>query len=732
VADTVKGPYGAGARIYRGAGWLGVLPLPPGRKYPPPGRFTGWAGIEPSGADVQAWIDGPEGAGNIALRLPVDVYGLDVDAYGGKGGAAALAELEERCGPLPPTWTLTSRDDGTSGIRLYRASPRYGRRWRDQPSGSGAGIEAIHRGHRYAVTWPSVHPETGRKYVWFRPDGSAAAEGEVPGPGDLTELPAEWIEALSQTGEPRTGDAAGHHETVSAVTGWREGGACERVRQAHQRALGELRDALDGAALHPAATRGTFELVSLGHEGHAGARAALAEHYSVFVEVRSGRGESGDVAEGEWWRLVRGAVGKLAGPSSRVCDCELLSDEAVEAFDFGEAPAWLVDPAPAMQSTPVDETPAEGTAETGEAPAERVTRIVDLGPWLDGSWRPPEPSAGAIRDDGARLLYPGRWHNCDGLTESGKSWKAIVHARDEMINAGRVVAYLHLEEELPGGTVARLLVIGIPPEVIRERFRWLSNDSPWEPGEMAATLAGIENLGLLILDGRNAACEQVGLDPSSPQALGWFKRTFVAPGMRSGAAVLSLGHPVKAKDRQDERHGFGYTGWLDQVDGVAFRLVASKDHPISRGASGAASLYVVKDRYGEVSRLCMPDNREGWRFAGSVVVDDSGVNDHTTIRISTPTRGESGAPLDVIDTLAGAIVTVLSDRDGSYPSDTELRVWLRADGIDHDDKLRAIALERLERAGRLIREPAHPGRPRPGRLATSVEDQNEGDLNDHP
>lgn len=331
------GPYARTVWLWRDAGWTGVLPLPVNAKWPPPGGYTGWAGIEPSGADVQAWADGPEGAGNIALRLPVGVYGLDVDDYSGKSGGAALGQLVERAGPLPPTWVVSSRDDSISGIRLFHAELPAGRRWRDEPAGHGAGIEAIHFGHRYAVTWPSIHPDTGRKYLLRRPDGALATDGELPRPARLPALPDGWIEVTSQPGEVRTGEMAGHAEAITAVAGWRVDEACARMRAARARGLARLRVARDGAALHPAARDATQELVALGHEGHAGARATLAEHYSAFVEVRAMRADvradARGKAEAEWWRLVRGAVGKLVGPARTACDCALLAGEGVQ-FEF--------------------------------------------------------------------------------------------------------------------------------------------------------------------------------------------------------------------------------------------------------------------------------------------------------------------------------------------------------------------------------------------------------------
>lgn len=342
----MTGPYEGAAWLYRAAGWEGVLPLPERAKSPPPSGFTGWAGVDPSGADVAEWIHGPERAGNIALRLPYGVYGLDVDAYPPKRGGEALAAACARLGGLPSTWIVTSRDDGTSGIRLFRADVPPGRRWKDEPAGHGVGIEAIHFGHRYAVVSPSVHPETGRKYAWFRPTGEPAEPDELPAPGLLPELPAAWIEALSEAGDVSTAEAASHIDTLVAVNSFPTGEPCRMMREAHERALARLREAVDGAALHPAGRDATKELVSLGYEGHAGAKAALSHHFSAFVDVRRSRGDTQAAAEGEWWRMVRGAVGKLEGAQRAECDCALLAGEGVQfdPFEGAEDPKTRVLP----------------------------------------------------------------------------------------------------------------------------------------------------------------------------------------------------------------------------------------------------------------------------------------------------------------------------------------------------------------------------------------------------
>ena len=49
--------YGEAAKRWRDAGWLGVLPLPVGRKSPPPDGFTGRNGRDPTEAEVARWVE---------------------------------------------------------------------------------------------------------------------------------------------------------------------------------------------------------------------------------------------------------------------------------------------------------------------------------------------------------------------------------------------------------------------------------------------------------------------------------------------------------------------------------------------------------------------------------------------------------------------------------------------------------------------------------------------------
>src|SRR5215207_5449592 len=180
--------YRDAAPVYQALGWAGILPLPPGEKSAPPTSYTGWNGRDPSGLMIETWRNETHGHhqanSNICIHMPDGVIGIDVDHYGNKTGALTLARLETELGSLPASYTSTSRPGTSSGIRWYRVEP--GLRW---PTGPGKDIEFIHKGHRYAIVWPSTHPDTGARYQWFDHSGQST---EPPSDDELAWLPDEW------------------------------------------------------------------------------------------------------------------------------------------------------------------------------------------------------------------------------------------------------------------------------------------------------------------------------------------------------------------------------------------------------------------------------------------------------------------------------------------------------------------------------------------------------------
>lgn len=204
-----SGPYARAVLLWRKAGWLGTLPVV-GKGHdkdngPVPAGFTGNHGRWPSLDNITHWIN-IRGNNNIVLRLPENVIGIDVDAYHDgthqRVGADTIASWETELGSLPSTYVLSSRDRSSgSGIYLYQVPA--GIDWVSD-LGSSSDVQIIRYGHRYAVTWPSIHPN-GSLYKVYGPDGSIVADDSLPEalitlprPDDLPEFPGPWVRALTK------------------------------------------------------------------------------------------------------------------------------------------------------------------------------------------------------------------------------------------------------------------------------------------------------------------------------------------------------------------------------------------------------------------------------------------------------------------------------------------------------------------------------------------------------
>lgn len=309
-----RGPFAQAAKKYLEAGWC-PLPLPARKKNSPPSNWTGGHEYRlPDVAQLAEWAKEYPG-GNIALRLPHDLIGVDVDNYDDKHGAATLANLEAELGKLPPAWKATSRDDNVSGIRLFRVPA--GRKW---PGKFGPGIDVIQPGHRYIVASPSIHPETGFKYTWTSPAGYTVPFAELEETRSV-DLPSSWVghwdegERISSGPAPRTSSRAVQRWLKSRP----DGDMCEAMRANVDRAL---RVFGDGESGHDTASGAIWGIVRDAHEGHSGVLLALDAVHAFFVaEVY--RRRRPEELESEWQRGVAGAVAKVrraeGGDSGCLC-----------------------------------------------------------------------------------------------------------------------------------------------------------------------------------------------------------------------------------------------------------------------------------------------------------------------------------------------------------------------------------------------------------------------------
>lgn len=324
---TVLNPYSK-ALEYREKFFLGVLPLPYKQKEQPP---TGWTGREagyPKPDKIKQWL-GEKKQQNICIRLAgvdkdYELVGIDVDDYWKgdkkKNGWDQLVRLQNQYGKLPDTWISSARTDGRSGIRYFRV-PR-GLAFRGKIDKD---IEVIQKGHRYAVVWPSVHPEGGT-YWWFPPGtvpssaGRKIWNGSLFSAWELPLLPEPWIDFLTNGKVLATEDGLiDVDSSVQDVYDWAEdtfhgehdAKPCSLMRKKldlHKKHVE------DEATSHDKLTNGHWNLIRLAAEGHLGWSEAVVELESHFKQVTLKRGKRGlDEVNGEIFRSRIQALRKIKG-----------------------------------------------------------------------------------------------------------------------------------------------------------------------------------------------------------------------------------------------------------------------------------------------------------------------------------------------------------------------------------------------------------------------------------
>jgi putative DNA primase/helicase len=312
-------PYEFAAKQYYRAGWS-PLPLPAGQKTYPPVGYTGQKGRNAEPEQVEQWI-ARKGDGNVALRMPPDLIGIDVDNYGDKAGAATLAAAEEAWGPLPRTWRTTSRSDGISGIRLFRV-PK-GLAWPGKLP-QGGGIELCRWDHRYVIVAPSIHDKTGEQYHWFSPEGNkttgsavVGGEWEFPALDDLAALPASWVEGLTsgKTWIERDEEDLDPEEVQSWILDRPGGALCEKLQRTLDAWMTKISAAGEDGGAHDAARDAAWALLRDSAAGHSGVQQALRKVMLAHKEaLRNRRPEK---AAQEWASIKARGVRKVAaeGPT---------------------------------------------------------------------------------------------------------------------------------------------------------------------------------------------------------------------------------------------------------------------------------------------------------------------------------------------------------------------------------------------------------------------------------
>lgn len=554
-------PYAAAADDYYSAGFF-PIPLPPGEKFPPPTGATGTLGSRPNPDLIEGWKR-QHGAGNIAVRLSSTVLGLDVDAYdtskGLKQGKASLDALVERLGPLPKTWRSTSRDDGVSGISLYKVPERPG--WKGI---AGDGIEVIQSKHRYALVWPSVHPKTGKTYRWIDPEGMTVL-GAGPALADLPELPETWVEELA-TDHTLVKDENGQPSDFLST-----GEACTKVRDLLTRAILSL----GSDSRHDHTRNNVLAMLRLAQVGHPGVEDAMLTLRKQFVDAISDRTDT-QKAIHEFNSMVRGAAQIVAADKwpKETCNGTVCTTQAAEK--------------------------AMHPSYTPKVVAEEKFGASDLS-FMLGDQRPKLPEPGLLeRSDGVSMFYFSALNGLYGPPETGKSWVAL-QACAEILAAGEPAAYIDADHNGEVTIAGRLLALGVPAEIIADpnQFRMYR---PEGPEDFMVAIAEIveERYSVVVLDSLGEAIPAFGLNSNSADDFTTFNRGVLLPLKNSGAAVIVIDHVSKGEGAISSGYASGTHAKKRPVDGVYVRCSTVAE--LAPGKIGMLDLFVEKDRNGNVRR----------------------------------------------------------------------------------------------------------------------------------
>lgn len=309
--------YATAAPLYRAAGWMQVIPLPEGRKTPPPSGFTGRSRKPVTDEQVQVWSQATPDA-NTGIVIPEGVLVLDIDAAQGHqvkaDGAKGISELSQELGMLPATWSSTAHGIDSPARHLFYKVPE-GLAWK---GGAIEGVDILQPGHRYSVVWPSIHP-SGEMYCWYTPSGRVAST--LPRISDLATLPWKWVDYLRK---PDSMANLTHSNPSTTPIASNPRGYDDRMCKAVNTFLNKtLANPASKGSRHDTTLQAVWALVNFAQEGHRGALDAINQLKPRFIaEVAPDRQGKEREAAREWASILSGAMEKVNGVQSHVDPCE--------------------------------------------------------------------------------------------------------------------------------------------------------------------------------------------------------------------------------------------------------------------------------------------------------------------------------------------------------------------------------------------------------------------------
>ena len=579
--------YAAAAPLYRAAGWMQVIPLPEGRKTPPPSGFTGRSRKPVTDEQVQVWSQATPNA-NTGIVIPEGVLVLDIDAEQGHrvkaDGAKGISELSQELGALPATWSSTAHGIDSPARHLFYKVPE-GLAWK---GGAIEGVDILQPGHRYSVVWPSIHP-SGEMYCWYTPSG--AFSGTLPHIGDLATLPWKWVDYL------RKPDRVSNSTTLTpSYSREYDDRMCKAVNTFLNKTLA---NPASKGSRHDTTLQAVWTLANFAQEGHRGALDAINQLKPRFIsEIAPDRQGREREAAREWASILSGAMEKVNGIQSHADPCEQSKIERMTSGEFDE----LNQGGTYAESYP--QPVQNGSMESHEASknASSSWQFEDLTQLASGVELPPTPTV-FQREDGQGLFYRGAVNDLHGEPGCGKSMIAQIATAQEL-KADRDVIYIDYEDSARN-VVKRLLLLGVSGEQIIGHLHYVrpsaKPSSPTSLGGWRETLDYADTATLAIIDGVTSCLAYAGLDSNSGDDIAAWYNTMPRLISACGPAVVLIDHVVKSKDNRG-RYAGGSMQKLALIDGISYSVDMTK--PVGKGVRGTIVIKSGKDRISEIEEHC--------------------------------------------------------------------------------------------------------------------------------
>lgn len=603
--------YAAAAPLYRAAGWMQVIPLPEGRKTPPPSGFTGRSRKPVTDEQVRFWSQSDPTA-NTGIVIPEGVLVLDIDAEQGHqvkaDGAKGISELSQELGALPATWSSTSHGIDSPARHLFYKVPE-GLAWK---GGAIEGVDILQPGHRYSVVWPSIHP-SGEMYCWYTPSGSTTSQ--IPHISDLATLPWKWVDYLRKP--EHTTPRPTPNTLISPETGTYDARMCKAINTFLHKTLS---NPASKGSRHDTTLQAVWALVNFAQEGHRGALDAISQLKPRFIqEVAPDRQGKERKAAREWASILSGAMEKVNGVQAHADPCEQSKIERMTPGEFNEltqntiANQMRESYPQAVQNTetmPVQagSTPVapvqNGSTESHEAnkTASPSWQFEDLAQLASGIELPPTPTV-FQREDRQGLFYRGAVNDLHGEPGCGKSMIAQIATAQEL-KADRDVIYIDYEDSARN-VVKRLLLLGVSGEQIIGHLHYVrpsaKPSSPTSLGGWRETLDYADTATLAIIDGVTSCLAYAGLDSNSGDDIAAWYNTMPRLISACGPAVVLIDHVVKSKDNRG-RYAGGSMQKLALIDGISYSVDMTK--PVGKGVRGTIVIKSGKDRISEIEEHC--------------------------------------------------------------------------------------------------------------------------------